>query len=47
MKDLQAKQPKFSIITTCYNLSKLIERAIESVESQTFKNYEFIINLIV
>ena len=43
MKDQQAKQPKYSIITTCYNLSHLIERAIESVESQTYTNYEFII----
>ena len=41
--DQQAKQIRFSIITAAYNIEDYIKRAIESVESQTFNNYEFII----
>lgn len=44
MKGQQAKQNKrFSIITAAYNIEDYIERAVKSVENQTFKNYEFII----
>ena len=44
--DQQVKQPitkRFSIITAAYNIEDYIERAINSVVNQTFKNYEFII----
>lgn len=34
---------RFSIITAAYNIENYIERAIESVECQTFKDYELII----
>ena len=34
---------KFSLITTVYNGENTIEKTIESVISQTFKNYEYII----
>lgn len=33
----------FSIVIVCYNSSTCIEKAIQSVISQTFNNYEFII----
>lgn len=39
----QAKQIRFSIITAAYNIGDYIQRAIKSVETQTFKDYEFII----
>lgn len=35
--------PRFSIITVCYNSEKTIERTIESVLSQTYDDYEYII----
>lgn len=35
--------PRFSIITVCYNSGQTIERTIESVIAQTFKDYEYII----
>lgn len=47
--DQQAKQTiinikkRFSIIVAAYNIEDYIKRAIESVESQTFKDYELII----
>ena len=41
--DQQAKQIRFSIITAAYNIGDYIQRAIKSVENQTFKDYEFII----
>ena len=34
---------KFSIITTVFNGEKTINRTIESVISQTYKKYEYII----
>ena len=34
---------KLSIITVCYNAANFIENTIQSVISQTFTNYEFII----
>jgi glycosyltransferase involved in cell wall biosynthesis len=36
-------QPKVSVLLNCYNEEKGISKAITSVLSQTFKNYEFII----
>ncbi|MCA9401525.1 MAG: glycosyltransferase, partial [Candidatus Omnitrophica bacterium] len=35
--------PKFSIITVCFNAEDFIERAIKSVEAQTYKNFEYIV----
>lgn len=35
--------PKLSVIITCYNYGKFIDEAIESVENQTFRDYELII----
>lgn len=35
--------PKFSIITVCFNSEKTIERTIVSVLSQSYKNFEYII----
>ncbi|MCX6757099.1 MAG: glycosyltransferase family 2 protein [Candidatus Nomurabacteria bacterium] len=37
------KNPKISIITPCYNSRKYIEKCINSVVSQTYKNIESII----
>ncbi len=37
------KKPKVSIITTAYNSSQFIKEAIESIQKQTFQNYEHII----
>lgn len=34
---------KFTIITVCFNSVETIERTMESVISQTFDNYEYII----
>ena len=43
--DQQVEQvnKRFSIITAAYNIEDYIERAVESVENQTFRDYEFII----
>lgn len=44
--DQQVKQKnikRFSIIVAAYNIENYIERAILSVENQTYKNYELII----
>lgn len=44
--DQQAKQKntkRFSIIVAAYNIENYIERAVLSVENQTFKDYELII----
>lgn len=35
--------PRFSIITICYNSEKTIERTIKSVLAQTFNDYEYLI----
>lgn len=47
MMDQQVKQQitekRFSIIITAYNIEDYIERAIESVEKQTYKNIEIIV----
>ena len=34
------EQPKISIIVPCYNVEKYIEKCIESLETQTLKDYE-------
>ena len=34
---------KFSIITVCFNAEKTIERTINSICSQNYKNYEYLI----
>lgn len=36
-------EPKFSIITVCYNAEKSIEKTIKSVLAQSFNDYEYII----
>lgn len=36
-------QPKFSIITICYNSSATIEQTIKSILAQTYTDYEYII----
>lgn len=36
-------QPKISVVMTCYNSEKFIKEAIDSILSQTFKDFEFII----
>lgn len=45
--DQQVLQPttekRFSVIVTAYNLENYIERAIKSVEDQTFRNIEIIV----
>ena len=49
MKDQQAKQKntkktkRFSIIIAAYNIEDYIERAIVSVEKQTFKDIQIIV----
>lgn len=37
------KKPKVSIIITCFNLAKYLPDLIESIENQTYKNFEVII----
>ena len=37
------KRPKFSIITVCYNAEKFIGNTIQSVLSQSFNDFEYII----
>ncbi len=39
----QNKKIRFSIITAAYNIEGYIQRAMESVVNQTFKNYELIV----
>lgn len=39
----KAKSIRFSIIIAAYNIEDYIQRAIQSVEKQTFKNFELII----
>ena len=36
-------KPLISIITVCYNSEKTIERSIQSIINQSYKNIEFII----
>lgn len=38
-----ALQPKFTIITVTYNASSVIRPTLESVRSQTYANYEYIL----
>lgn len=40
---MKSEKKRFSIITCVYNVEKYIDKAIESVLSQDFKNYELII----
>ncbi len=35
--------PRFTIITVTYNAAKVIEKTIQSIVAQTYKNYEYII----
>jgi len=37
-------QPKISVITCTYNSEKFLQQALESVENQTYKNLEHVIN---
>ena len=38
-----AQQPKFSIITVSYNAASVIEPTLQSVLSQTYTNYEYLL----
>ncbi len=38
-----ARQPKFSIITVSYNAASVIEPTLQSVMSQTYANYEYLL----
>ena len=37
------KKPKFSIIVPVYNTEKYLKRCLDSIKSQSFKDYEVII----
>ena len=37
------EEKRFSVIIAAYNIQEYIERAISSVENQTFKNIEIIV----
>ena len=37
------KKPKISVIITTWNRPQLLQRAIDSVLAQTFKNFELIV----
>ena len=39
----EEKKIKFSVIITAYNIEKYIEKSIQSVRNQTFKEYELIV----
>lgn len=39
----EEKEKRFSVIVTAYNIGKYIAKSIESVRSQSFKNYELIV----
>lgn len=41
--DQQVKQKRFSIIIAAYNIQDYIQRALESIETQTFQNIEIIV----
>lgn len=43
MKQTEARIPKISVIMPCYNCEKYVGKAIQSILSQTFENFEFII----
>ena len=40
---LKLKEPLVSLIITCHNLGKYLPECIESIEQQTYKNYEIIL----
>ena len=41
--DQQVDVVKFSIVVAAFNIEKYIQRALKSVEEQTFKNYELLV----
>lgn len=43
VKQKNIEEKRFSIIVAAYNIENFIQRAIESVETQTFKNFEVIV----
>lgn len=43
MEDWKLGQIKFSIIICAFNVEKYIEKAIDSIQCQTYKNYEIIL----
>lgn len=43
MNELQSSVPSVSVLLSCYNGARWLDKAINSVLSQTFKDFEFII----
>ena len=41
--DQQVDVVKFSVIVAAFNIEQYIQRALKSVEEQTFKNYELLV----
>lgn len=39
----QGRPPEVSVLTSCYNISRWLHQAIDSVLAQTFDNFEFIL----
>lgn len=42
-KNMPSQNPKISVITVCFNAAETLERTVQSVLSQTYDNFEYII----